>query len=183
MSIQWNRFRAGFAGTGLVLVTGMLLAQTSGTTTAPQTASELAAEHVARLTTHLSLTATEQATATALFTTAETSLATIRASLKNDESALQAAIAANDTAAIEAESAAIGTLQGQATLARAEADSQLYRILSGEQQTKFKKMLQTGRGHENTLLIRPKAQKKLGLLWNAQHGVPGAVSKQVLTLE
>ena len=136
MFIQWIRMWS------LSALAVTLMSAQGGPTA--QTPAQLAARQVSMLTTLLSLTSAQQASATTIFTTEETTLATSRTSLRQDESSLQTAIEANDSATIESDATAIGTLQGQGILARSQAEAAFYMLLTADQQTKYKQLLSHG---------------------------------------
>ena len=123
------------------LLAGTLLcAQTS------PTAAQTAERRVNHLTSMLSLTAAQQTEAKTIFATEAPNSSTLHTSLQTAHKALEAAIEANDTGAIAAQAAQIGTLTGQEIQARAAADAAFYAILTSEQQTKYKEMQSHGPG-------------------------------------
>jgi LTXXQ motif family protein len=106
-------------------------------TSTPPTPAQIVANQVARLTKLLDLTSTQQASATTIFTTEQTTLATLRTSLQTARTALQTAIKSDDTNTIGTQSAQIGTLTGEEVLAQATASGALYAILTADQQSKY----------------------------------------------
>jgi len=105
----------------------------------PPTPAQMVANKVARLTALLTLTTTQQAEATTIFTTEQSSLAAIAPAMKTAHKALKAAVQANELSAINTESSQIGALTGQETLAQSTANAQFYATLTTEQQTKYNK--------------------------------------------
>jgi hypothetical protein len=103
----------------------------------PPTTAQIVADQVARLTTLLDLTATQQTQASMFLTTEQTTLATVHTSLQTEQTALKAAILTNDASTIGAAATQIGTLDGQQVLAQATAAGAIYAILTTTQQTKF----------------------------------------------
>jgi Spy/CpxP family protein refolding chaperone len=113
-------------------------------TATPPTPAEIAANQVARLTTLLDLTGAQQITATGIFTTEQTTLATIATSLQTAQTALQTAVLKNT--GIAAAATQIGNLTGQQVLAQATADAAFYAILTTDQQTKYATLQPPGQG-------------------------------------
>jgi Spy/CpxP family protein refolding chaperone len=99
----------------------------------------MVANKVARLTALLTLTTTQQAEATTIFTTEQSSLAAIAPAMKTARTALKTAVQSNELSAITTESSQIGALTGQETLAESTANAQFYATLTTEQQTKYNK--------------------------------------------
>jgi Spy/CpxP family protein refolding chaperone len=127
------------ATTSLMAFTIMLASaqNTPPTPPTPPTPAQIVAHQVARLTKLLDLTSTQQASATAIFTTEQTALATLRTSLQTARSGLETAIKANDATTIGTDAAQIGTLTGQEVLAQATAAGAFYAILTADQQSKY----------------------------------------------
>jgi Spy/CpxP family protein refolding chaperone len=119
---------------------------TSGATHTPPTPAQAAANMVARLTKLLDLTSAQQTTATGIFTTEVTSLASVTTGMKTQQSALQAAVLKNDSAAIAAAAEQIGSLTTQRVVAQAGADAAFYAILTADQQSKYTTLKPLGRG-------------------------------------
>ena len=108
-------------------------------TRTPPTPAQMVANKVAHLTALLTLTTAQQAEATTIFTTEQTSLAAIAPAMKTARAALKTAVQANELSAITTESSQIGALTGQETLAQSTANAQFYATLTAEQQTKYNK--------------------------------------------
>ena len=119
---------------------------TSGTPLPQRTPAQIAAARVARLTKLLDLTSAQQATATTIFTTEETTLAGLATNFQTQHSALQTAVLGNDPAAITAAAGQIGTLTTQRVTADANARAAFYAILTPDQQTKYTSLEPVGRG-------------------------------------
>jgi Spy/CpxP family protein refolding chaperone len=124
------------ATTALTALT-MMLASAQSTPPTPPTAAQIVANQVARLTTLLDLTSTQQASATMIFTTEQTTLATLRTSMQTARTALQTAIKSDDTTTIGTLAAQIGTLNGEEVLAQATASGAFYATLMADQQSKY----------------------------------------------
>ena len=101
---------------------------------------------VARLTTPLDLTSAQQSSATSIFTTEETALATIRTSMHTARTALQTDIKSGNAADIATQAAAIGTLTSQEVQAQGTADAAFYAILTSDQQSKYETLGPRGPG-------------------------------------
>jgi Spy/CpxP family protein refolding chaperone len=124
-----------------------LCAQTiSGAMHTPPTPAQIAANMVARLTRLLDLTSAQQTTATGIFTTEATSLASVATALKTQQSALQTAVLKNDAAGITSAAEQIGSLTTQRVVAQAGADAAFYAILTADQQLKYTTLKPLGRG-------------------------------------
>jgi len=115
-------------------------------TTTPPTPAQQAAKLVARLTTLLDLTSTQQTSATPIFTTEFTSLQTIQTGLKAARTALTTDIESNNTSGIATDAQTIGTLTQQSVEARGTADAAFYALLTTPQQTKLGNLKQLGFG-------------------------------------
>jgi Spy/CpxP family protein refolding chaperone len=109
-------------------------ALTSGTPPDPAT---VVANQVARLTSLLSLTTAQQTQATTIFTNSLNAITPIQTTIKTDQTSLQTAVKANDTATIDQLAGAIGTAQGQILSIQNKADAAFYAILTSDQQTKL----------------------------------------------
>ena len=101
------------------------------------TPAQLATNQVARLTTLLTLTSDQQASALTIFETEQTAVTGLRTNLQTAETALETAIEANDTTAISTQTTLIGTLTAQTLLARATAQAAFYALLTADQKTKY----------------------------------------------
>ncbi len=118
----------------LTLAVPFAFAQRSHT---PPTPAQMVANKVARLTTLLTLTATQQAQATTIFTTEQTALSTVGASMKTARTTLQSDVQSNNAAGISAQASQIGALTTQEVEATATANAAFYAILTAEQQLKY----------------------------------------------
>lgn len=103
----------------------------------PPDPASMAQHQVQFLTTLLSLTSSQQQQALAIFTSAATSESTLREEDKTAHQALDAAVQANDSAAITQAATVIGNLATQRTELHAKADAAVYELLSPAQQSKF----------------------------------------------
>src|SRR5579875_3332407 len=102
--------RKNFVGSAAALVSSMsLLAQTGVTPPNPPTIAQIVSNRVARLTALLSLSSSQQTSATSIFTTEETSLPSVRTSIRTARTALQTAVEANDASGIGTAASTIGT--------------------------------------------------------------------------
>lgn len=105
---------------------------------------------VAFLTDRLSLTSAQQTQVTAILNAGGgANASTSRASMKAAHETLNAAVQANDAAAMEQAATSIGNLTAQSALARAKTDAAIYKVLTPEQRTKYSQMQQDmgiGRG-------------------------------------
>jgi len=120
------------------LASSFLLAQIySGSTGTAPTVAQIVARQVARLTSLLTLTSSQQAQATSIFTTEQTALASLRTTLDAAHTSLDTAVESDSTGDITTLAAQIGTLQGQQVLAQATADAAFYAILTSSQQTTY----------------------------------------------
>lgn len=126
--------------------TSLLAPAQTPTPPTPPTPAQMVANQVARLTTLLDLTSTQQASATAIFTTEQTALASVRTSMQTARTALQTAIKSDDANAIATQSGQIGSLNGQEVLAQATASAALYAILTADQQVKYNTLGPLGGG-------------------------------------
>jgi Spy/CpxP family protein refolding chaperone len=128
------------------LAASLLCGQTSTTTTAPTppTPAQIAADMVARLTTLLDLTSSQQTTATSIFTTQATTDQSIQTQMQTAHTALQTAITSNS--GIAAAASTIGSLTTQQVTADATADAEFYAILTTAQQTKYSTLKLPGLG-------------------------------------
>ncbi len=118
----------------LAVAVGILVAQQTAPT--PPSAEQRVQHHIQFLTDALSLTSSQQAQATTIFTAAATSEDGQRAAMKSAHDALQAAIKANDSAAIDAAAKNIANLMAQFISTQAKAQAAFYQILTPEQQSK-----------------------------------------------
>jgi Spy/CpxP family protein refolding chaperone len=121
----------------LTLAAPFVFAQRTHT---PPTPAQQVANKVARLTALLTLTTSQQATATMIFTTEQSALAPIAASMKTARTALKTAVEANDTGGIAIQAAAIGSLTTQEVQAQSTANADFYVSLTPTQQTQYNKL-------------------------------------------
>ena len=143
MHNKLSRFlAASVAATSLVFAQGTTT-PTQGTHTPPTPAS-MAQRQVARLTTLLTLTSTQQQTATTIFTTSITADMTARTSMRTAHQTLNTAIKNNDAGGIEQAATTLGNLTAQTTLADSQAQAAFLQILTPDQVTKY---TQLGAGH------------------------------------
>jgi Spy/CpxP family protein refolding chaperone len=115
----------------------VLLARAQSTVPAASATSQTVANRVAGLTQLLNLNASQQESASTIFSTEQTALATPRISMQSARVALQAAIKSNDTAKISTLATQIGALTSQEVLAQATASAAFYAILTALQQSKY----------------------------------------------
>ena len=130
----------------VAVATCAAFAQDGNGTTTPPTPAQLAARLVARLTTLLDLTATQQASATTIFNAEFTSLETIKTSLQTAETTLTADIKSNNTSGISTDAKTIGALTQQQVEAKGTADAVFYALLTTAQQTKADTLKHSGFG-------------------------------------
>ena len=114
-----------------------VLCYAQGTAPTPPTPAQIVSHQVARLTKLLDLTTTQQAQATTIFTTEQTTLETVRTSMHTAHATLETAIKANDAAGISTQAAAIGTFTAQEVQAQGTADAAFFAILTADQQSKY----------------------------------------------
>ncbi len=91
---------------------------------------------VQRMTTILTLNATQQAQIATILTNSVAAESGIHTSMRAAHTSLKAAIQANDAATIEQVSNQIGTLTAQSTAAHAKTEAAIYQVLNAEQQSK-----------------------------------------------
>lgn len=139
-----KRILIAFASTALSAP--FLFAQSSGTTATQPTAAQIVANRVARLTTLLTLTTTQQTEATTIFTTEQTALSGLMTSMQTARTTLQTAVEKNDQTGIATEATQIGALTTQEVEAQAKADAAFYAILTTDQQTKYTSLQSGGPG-------------------------------------
>jgi Spy/CpxP family protein refolding chaperone len=94
-------------------------------------------KYLSTLTAVLSLTATQQQQAAAIFTDAATTHASIRSNLKAARKALSEAVDNNDTGGISQASTTLGTVTSQYVSNGAVANAAFFQILTADQQTKL----------------------------------------------
>ncbi len=132
--------------TAVIAFTSLLARAQTTTQPTPPAPAQMVANQVARLTTWLGLTSTQQASATTIFTSEQTTLAGVRTSMQAARTALQTAIKSDDVNAIGTQSAQIGSLDGQEVLAQATASAAFYAILTRDQQSKYNTLGPLGGG-------------------------------------
>ncbi len=120
-----------------VLAFATAISALAGTAHQPPSPAEMAAHHVKKLTTLLSLTSAQQQQATTIYTGAATAEQPLHANEKQSRQALHAAIKSNDTATIDQLSNSMAQSMAQSMSTRAKADAAFYQILTAEQQAKF----------------------------------------------
>jgi len=105
---------------------------------------------IAFLSDRLSLSSAQQTQITAILNAGgDANSTTSRASMKAAHDALNTAVQANDSAAMEQAATMIGNLTAQSTLGRAKTDAAIYKVLTPDQRTKYSQMQQDmsmGRG-------------------------------------
>jgi Spy/CpxP family protein refolding chaperone len=119
----------------------MAQAQTTPTHTPPSPAT-IAQHQVQRYTTLLTLTPAQVEQATTFFTAEATAHQNARASEHAAHQALEAAVKANDSAAIQSTAASLGQISTETIAAHAVAQAQFYAILTADQKTKFDQLEQ-----------------------------------------
>jgi len=130
-----------FAGMAVVaLGTTAVFAQPPQPPQAPQTQQAPHRAHgrmLRRMAAFLNLTPDQKVQAKSIFQQSAQSSKPIRQQMRQDRTALQAAIKAGDTNQIQQLTASIGNEQGQLAASRATAMSKLYKTLTPDQQQKF----------------------------------------------
>lgn len=106
----------------------------------PPTPAQQVANKVARLTAILTLTTAQQAQATTIFTTEQSTLSSVSASMKTARTALKTAVQTNDTAGITLQASTIGNLTTQEVQAQSTASADFYAILTATQQAQYNKL-------------------------------------------
>jgi hypothetical protein len=94
-------------------------------------------DHVAMMTTLLSLSSGQQAQATTIYTNARTAEKGIMTNMRTAQTSLQAAIKKNDVGSIDTLTAQIGSYHAQSLAIQSKAEAAFYATLSAEQQTKY----------------------------------------------
>ena len=103
----------------------------------PPDPQQMVEMRVNALTNRLGLTEDQKAKATSIFTEAQTAAQSVRSSMRTAHDSLSEAIKDNNTAAIDQQSATLGTLCGQLTAIDSKAEAAFYSILTADQKTKF----------------------------------------------
>jgi Spy/CpxP family protein refolding chaperone len=134
------------AATAFLACTSLIATAQTPTPHTPPTPAQMVSNKVARLTTLLDLTSSQQTSATTIFTTEETALGTIRTSMHTARTALQTDIKSDNTADIGVQAAAIGTLTTQEVQAQSTADAAFFAILTADQQSKYETLGPRGPG-------------------------------------
>ncbi len=104
----------------------------------PPDPATMIADQVAHLTDRLTLTAAQQAQATAIFTSAATAETPLRTNDQTAHTALATAIQKGDTVSIDNLSSQLGSLSGQEINIQSKAQAAFYKILTADQQSKYK---------------------------------------------
>jgi LTXXQ motif family protein len=105
------------------------------TSSTPPDTATLVANQVARLTSLLSLTSSQQSEATTIFTNAANAISPLQTTMRTDYTSLQTAVKSNAISTIDQLSSAIGSLYGQIVDIQNKADAAFYAILTSAQQT------------------------------------------------
>jgi Spy/CpxP family protein refolding chaperone len=103
----------------------------------PPTPAAMAQHQLERFTTLLSLSPAQVEQATTLFTAEATARESARSSEHTAHQALEAAIKANDTAAIQSSANTLGQLETASLTAHATARAQFYALLTADQKSKL----------------------------------------------
>jgi Spy/CpxP family protein refolding chaperone len=131
------------AALALVTILGlvpMIQAQVAPHT--PPTPATMAQHEVTRYTTLLNLTPQQVEQATTIFTTEAATASNSRTQEHTAHQALETAIKANDTAAIQSNAATLGQIETERMTAHANARAQFYALLSADQKTKYSELEQ-----------------------------------------
>jgi Spy/CpxP family protein refolding chaperone len=125
----------------LFAVLGLLpMAQAQTTPHTPPTPAVIAQHQVQRYSTLLTLNANQVEQATTIFTTEATTAQNARTTEHSAHQAMETAIKANDTAAIQSTSATLGQISAERENAHALARAQFYAILTADQKTKYSQL-------------------------------------------
>jgi Spy/CpxP family protein refolding chaperone len=119
------------------LLPTFLLLSTAMFAQRPGPHGDMTTNHIATMTTLLSLSSGQQAQATTIYTNARTAEKGVMTSMHTAQTALAAAIKKNDVASIDTLTAQIGTLHAQSLSIQSKAEAAFYATLSAEQQTKY----------------------------------------------
>ncbi len=112
----------------------------------PPTVAQIVTERVARLTTLLTLTTAQQTSATNIFTTEETALAALRTAEQTAHTAMTTAIEKNDANGITLAATQLGKIATDEAHATGTAEAAFYALLTADQQTKYKTLIEAGAG-------------------------------------
>ncbi len=127
----------------LFAVLGLLpMAQAQTTPHTPPTPAMIAQHQVQRYSTLLTLNANQVEQATTIFTTEATTAQNARTTEHSAHQAMETAIKANDTAAIQSTSTTLGQISAERENAHALARAQFYAILTADQKTKYAQLEQ-----------------------------------------
>jgi Spy/CpxP family protein refolding chaperone len=125
----------------LFAVLGLLpMAQAQTTPHTPPTPAMIAQHQVQRYSTLLTLNANQVEQATTIFTTEAATAQNARTTEHSAHQAMETAIKANDTAAIQSTSATLGQISAERENAHALARAQFYAILTADQKTKYSQL-------------------------------------------
>jgi Spy/CpxP family protein refolding chaperone len=130
----------------LVAIAAKLFAQSTTTAPTPPAPADQATHLVNQLTTLLDLTSAQQTSATGIFTTEFTTLATLQTSFQTAQASFLTAIENNSSSAITAAATQLGGLTQQRLVAQGTADGDFYAQLTSTQQTKYLALKLTGIG-------------------------------------
>jgi Spy/CpxP family protein refolding chaperone len=119
------------------LLPALLFLSTAMFAQRPGPHGDMTANHIATMTTLLSLSSGQQAQATTIYTNARTAEKGIQTSTHTAHTALAAAIKKNDVATIDTLTAQIGALEAQSLSIHSKAEASFYASLTPEQQTKY----------------------------------------------
>jgi Spy/CpxP family protein refolding chaperone len=108
----------------------------------PPTPAAMAQHEVTRYTTLLTLTPAQVEQATTIFTTEATTGSNSRSQEHTARQALETAVKANDTAAIQSNAAALGQIETERLTAHSNARAQFYALLSSDQKSKYSELEQ-----------------------------------------
>jgi len=118
----------------------------STTPPTPPSPVDQATHLVNHLTTLLDLTSAQQTSATTIFTTEFTALATLRISFQTAQASFLTAIENNSSSSITSAASQIGSLTQQQFVAQGTADADFYAQLTSTQQTKYLALKLAGPG-------------------------------------
>jgi Spy/CpxP family protein refolding chaperone len=136
-----KRVLTGIAAAAIFAAT-FAIAQTATPPTAAATGQGVRAKVQRRLLQALDLTDAQKQQAKTIFQSARQTVQPLAEQLKQDRTALAAAVKAGDSAQIQQLSTAIGTLRGNVLAARSQAMAKLYALLTPDQKAKAEEFLQ-----------------------------------------
>ena len=96
--------------------------------------------HVKMLSDRLTLTESQQTTATRIYTDAENAVQSIRQEMRTTQESMNDAVKQNNTAVIDQLAAKLGSLTGQSMSIERKADAAFFATLTADQQGKFRVM-------------------------------------------